>query len=83
MLLNRINEFTDTRMNKHRQQCNDLKKTLRNLRTTSRDLKEKIQTESRKGNKKILHEKLKIVDLQRRKGLSMLKNLRKTNLSII
>jgi hypothetical protein len=63
------------------QQCRELKTTLRQLRKASKELEEEIQVESRKGNKKILHEKLKIISLQRKKGLNLLKDLRKMHLS--
>ena len=81
MLFNRINEFTDVKVRKNAQQCKELKTTLRNLRNASRELEEEIQAESRKGNIKILHEKLKIITLQRKKGLSLLKDLRKMHLT--
>jgi len=83
MLLNRINEFADVRMCKNAHQYKELKATLRQLRKASRELEQEIYGESRKGNIKILHEKLKIITLQRKKGLDLLKDFRKTNLSII
>jgi len=81
MLFNHINKFTDVRMHTNIQQCRELKTTLRQLRKASKELEEEIQVESRKGNKKILHEKLKIISLQRKKGLNLLKDLRKMHLS--
>ncbi|MGB5308446.1 MAG: hypothetical protein WBN45_06060 [Arenicellales bacterium] len=83
MLLNRINEFADVRMRNNAQQYKELKATLRQLGKVSRELEQEIHGESRKGNIKILHEKLKIITLQRKKGLDLLKDFRKTNLSII
>lgn len=81
MLFNRISEFTDAKMHKNVQQCKELKSTLRQLRKASRELEKEIQVESRKGNSKILHEKLKIISLQRKKGLTLLKDLRKMHLT--
>ena len=83
LLLNLINEFTDAKIRANGQHCKELKTTLRQLRKMSRELEEEIHVESRKGNIKILHEKLKIITLQRKKGLTLLKDLRKTNLGII
>lgn len=45
----------------------------------AKKLEKKIQTENRKGNAKILHEKHKIVTMQRKKGLSLLKALNKSH----
>lgn len=81
MLFDYINKFTDERMCTYVQQCRELKTTLRQLRKASKELEEEIQVESRKGNKKILHEKLKFISLQRKKGLNLLKDLRKMHLS--
>ena len=80
MLFNRFNEFTDVKARKNFQQRNEIKNTLRQLRKTSRELEEEIKVESRKSNIKILHEKLKIISLQRKKGLNLLKDLRKMHL---
>lgn len=82
MLINRINKFTDVRMHTNVKQCRELKTTLRQLRVASKEIEQEIQVESRKGNKKILHEKLQIISLQRKKALNLLKDMRKMHLSV-
>ena len=82
MLFNHINKFTDVRMRTNVQQCKELKTTLRQLRKASKEIEQEIQVESRKGNKKILHEKLQIISLQRKKALNLLKDMRKMHLSV-
>ena len=82
MLINRIKKFTDVRMHTNVKQCRELKTTLRQLRKASKEIEQEIQVESRKGNKKILHEKLQIISLQRKKALNLLKDMRKMHLSV-
>jgi len=78
-LVNRLNEFSDAKIRNHNEQCRHLKMTLRQLKMAAKKLEKKIQTENRKGNAKILHEKHKIVTMQRKKGLSLLKALNKSH----
>lgn len=79
MLVNRLNNYTDTKLRNQIRKIKDLKQSLRKLRKTARELEKKIKVESRIGSQKILHEKHRIITVQRRESLSLLKDLTKAH----
>ena len=79
MFVNRLNHYTDKKLRTQLRKIKDLRKSLRQLRNKARNLEKEIQVESRIGNQKILHAKHRIITVQRRENLSLLKDLIKVH----
>ena len=72
-----ITELTDADQKVQLEKYKKIKKTLKELKKKCKELEEKISTETDENHIKELKNKQKIITTQRRKGLVLLKELKK------
>ena len=75
-LLNRLSALTDAKQHEQLEQCQTLKKTLKQLKQKNRDLKKRLAIEKDSDKRHEIEDKIKIIKAQRRKGLALLKEIR-------
>jgi len=76
-LVKKVGNLIDADRQEQVKQCDTLKKTLGQLKKKAKELEKEIHKANDKDERKELEKKLKIVNTQRRKGLSLLKKLNK------
>ena len=76
-LLNILSDFLDGEKRAQRKQAECIKKVLKKLKKKERAMKAKLSSEKSANRQKRLAEELQVIYAQRKKGVSILKGLKK------
>jgi len=76
-LLKKLKSYMDADANKLRKEDDGLSKVLKKLKKKEHHLKKQVAAEKDKDDREMLQQELKVLHSQRKKGITLLANLRK------